>query len=209
LNAFRPPTHEVQMMGLTRSVASPEDQAAADAKNAALAFAALGATLGAALGAAGGLAWGSGRSAVRAGLIGLVVGAAAPAAPSLVVLPLYNAYEQRHQEEASRDLTYPLLIHLGIWSAAGAAGGLALALGLGARGRVAGCVLGGLAGAALGAATYEFLGAAMFPAARTARFVSETWPTRLMARMLVSVLATAGAALGVAEPRVRRGPHAP
>ena len=36
------------------------------------------------------------------------------------------------QEELSRDLTLPLLIHGGIWAACGLAGGVALAIGLGA-----------------------------------------------------------------------------
>ena len=51
-----------------------------------------------------------------------------------MILPAYNAYQQRHPDEASRDLVLPLLVHAGIWSAVGAAGGLALALGLDERG---------------------------------------------------------------------------
>ncbi len=35
---------------------------------------------------------------------------------SLVLLPPYNAYKDRQPDEASRDLIYPLLVHVGIWS---------------------------------------------------------------------------------------------
>ncbi len=122
---------------------------------------------------------------------------------SLALLPAYNAYKQRHPDEAFRDLVLPLLVHAGIWSAAGAAGGLAFGLGLGERSPLLRTVLGGLVGAAVGAMAYELIGASAFPAARTAQFVSETWETRLLARLAVTVLAAVGTVLGLISPRNR------
>jgi hypothetical protein len=155
------------------------------------------------LGLAGGLARRSGRAAAAAGLLGLVLGAAAGAGMSLALLPPYNAYRGQHPDEASHDLVFPLLVHLGVWSAVGAVGGLALGIGLGMRGALPRVVLGGLVGAAVAAAAYVLIGALAFPSASTAQGVSATWETRLLARLAVTVLAAAGAALGVREPRKR------
>ena len=99
-------------------------------------------------------------------------GRGAAGVTSLALLPAYNAYKQRHPDEALQDLTLPLLIHLGVWSAAGAAGGLAFGLGLGARGRLAAPILGGVVGAVVATIGYELIGAMAFPAAKTAQFVS-------------------------------------
>jgi hypothetical protein len=184
---------------MTLSVTDRRGEAAAVAKNAGLAFLILGAALGGGLGAAGGLARGSRRAAVQATWAGLVLGIVATGVMSLALLPAYNTYQRRHPDEAARDLLLPLLVHAGIWSAAGAAGGLALALGLGERGPMARAVLGGFLGAAVGTVAYELAGA-FFPAARTAQFVSATWETRLMARLAVTLLAAAGAAIGVTSP---------
>lgn len=179
---------------------------AAVAKNAGLAFLFLGATIGGALGAAGGMARGSRRAAVRAACAGLVLGLVATGMMSLAVLPSYNAYKFRHPDDAARDLLLPLLVHAGIWSAAGAAGGLALALGLRERRLMARAALGGFLGAVAGTVVYEFVGA-LFPTARTARFVSATWETRLMARLAVTLLAAGGAAIGLlSQPSERTVP---
>ena len=196
---IKPPRHTVNSHGMTLRVTDRREEAAAVAKNAGLAFLLLGAALGGGLGAAGGLARGSRRAAVQATGAGLVLGIVAAGGMSLALLPAYNAYQRRHPDEAARDLLWPLLVHAGIWSAAGAAGGLALALGLGGRGAIPRAMLGGFLGAAVGTVAYELAGA-FFPAARTSQFVSATWETRLMARLAVTLLASGGAAMRVASP---------
>jgi hypothetical protein len=94
-----------------------------------------------------------------------------------------------------------------IWGLAGAVAGLAFAIGLG-QPRLGGrLVLAGFAGAALGAIASESIGAGFFPFAETDEPISETWPTRLMARLLVAV----GAAVGIIAllPEPLAGVHNP
>jgi hypothetical protein len=203
IDLIKPPRHPMESRGIILHVTFPREEARADAKNAGLAFVALGSALGAGLGAAGGLARRSGRAALLAGLFGLVVGAVAAAGTSLALLPAYNTYKAGHPDEALQDLLYPLLIHVGVWSAVGAAAGLAFGLGLGERQRLPVIVQAALVGAALGAVAYELIGALGFPGAGTARFVSTTWGTRLFARLAVTVLTALGAGLAVREPRTR------
>jgi hypothetical protein len=183
------------------NVTDRRGEAAASAMNAGLAYALLGASLGAALGAAGGRIRGDGRATWKAAGVGLAAGAAGAALASAAILPAYNAYKLGHPDEASRDLLYPLVVHAATWATAGAAGGLALALGLGVHDRRAllKVAVGGLAGAAIGAAAFEMVGAFAFPKAETARFVSKTAPTRLLARLLVCVLAAGLAANGAVD----------
>jgi hypothetical protein len=201
---IKPSRHAVNSHGMTLRVTDRRGEAAAVAKNAGLAFLLLGAALGGGLGAAGGLARGSRHAAVQATWAGLVLGIVAAGAMSLALLPAYNAYQRRHPDEVASNLLWPLLVHAGVWSAIGAAGGLALALGLGDRGPIPRAVLGGFLGAAVGTVAYE-VGGAFFPAAKTAQFVSATWPTRLMARLAVTLLASAGAAMGMMSPARARG----
>jgi len=207
IELIKPPRHAVNSKGLTLNVASRWEEAVAVAKNSGLAFLILGAALGTTLGAAGGLARRCRRATVTAAPTGLVMGMVVSGCLSAVILPAYTAYQLRHPDEASRDLVLPLLVHVGIWSGVGAVGGLALGLGLGLglreRGFLIRAVEGGFIGAAIGAAAYELIGAFAFPAARTAQFVSATWETRLLARLAVTVLASAGAAIGVSSPRNR------
>jgi hypothetical protein len=184
---FKPPVHKVNSRGIVVTVTDRREVAAADAKNASLAFALLGAAVGAAMGAAGGFARRSGRAALVAALVGTVLGAGAGAGMSAALLPRYNAYKEREPDEASRDLILPLLVHLGVWCLIGASGGLAFGIGLDASGALPRLVFGGLIGAAVGTAFYELIGAGAFPAAKTAQFVSATWQTRLFARLAVTV----------------------
>ena len=124
----------------------------------------------------------------------MVLGAGA----SLALLPVYFHALDRAQEELSRDLTLPLLIHGGIWAACGLAGGLALAIGLGAgRTRVINAAVGGLMGAVLGAALYELIGATAFPLDKTTSPLATTWIARLLARMLVATLSGLLAAVAI------------
>lgn len=200
---IQPRRHPVNAKGIILQVASPRQEDLAEARNAGLAFAWQGAVLGACFGAAGGLARGDRWAALRASGFGSVAGAVGCAAMSLALLPLYSAYRRGHPDEASRDLSYPLLVHAGIWSVAGAAGGAAFGFGLGRRNAVAQAAIGGLLGATAGAAAYELIGVIAFPNAATTRFVSWTWPTRLLARFAVAILAAAGIARAITPRRHR------
>ena len=94
---------------------------------ATLTFVALGANLGLALSVAGGAARRSVVASVRAGLAGLFLGGVAAGAAALGLLPIYFA----NHEPLDDSLLLPLMTHAGVAAAAGAAGGLALALGMG------------------------------------------------------------------------------
>jgi hypothetical protein len=169
-------------------------------QNAALASGLLGATLGLALGMAGGLARGDLRSATRAALVGLALGAIAGAGMGLSLGPIYY----RNELHIADSLIWPMLLHGGVWGAAGAAGGLAFGLGLGGGARAARALLGGLMGALFGTVLYELVGAVAFPLARTVQPLALTWGPRVLARFSVAFLASVGAALAVDDPRERR-----
>jgi hypothetical protein len=205
LDRIKPPRHAVNSKGLVLNLTNRHEIAIADAKNAGLAFAILGASLGVGLGVAGGLVRRSGRAAMSAALVGLVVGTAGTATISLALLPAYNNYKTQHPDEAARDLILPLLIHAGIWSVVGASGGVAYGVGQGSWRSLPPIVLGGLAGAAIGTMAFELIGAAAFPAAQTTQFVSATWLTRLFARLCVTLLAAGGVALAAGGPRNQAG----
>jgi len=196
INAFRPPYHAQNVMGQTIMKASFKDQSAADVKNATLAFAVLGGVLGAALGTAGGLARKSAWAGIVSSVVGLVLGGVLGAGSSLALLPVYFTALDRAQEELSRDLTLPLLVHGGIWAACGLAGGVAFGIGLGAgRTRVINAALGGLIGAVVGAALYEIIGATAFPTDKTTSPLAMTGKARLLARLLVAILSAMLAAV--------------
>ena len=67
-------------------------------------------------------------------------------------------------------------------------------------------ILGGLVGGLLGAVVYEMIGAFVFPMDKTTQPISETWGTRLIARLAVAIFAAAGAAWGASESRPRPSP---
>ena len=138
-----------------------------------------------------------------------MAGAVASAAMSAALLPLYNAYRHRDPDAASRDLLFPVLVQAAIWSCAGAAGGLAYAIGRGERCLWPRAVSGGLSGAVVAAAVYELIGVMAFPDSGIAQFVSWTWPTRLFARLAFGILAAAGIALAIAPPREDQPAPAP
>src|SRR5205823_9248791 len=91
-------------------------------------------------------------------------------------------------------LGIPLLIHIGLWSPLGAAGGWAFGRGLGQDQIIPKALLGGFVGAVAGSILSDLVGALVFPLAMTARPISATWGSRLMARLLVTGLAAIGAA---------------
>jgi hypothetical protein len=173
---------------------------AADTKNAALGFSILGALLGLALGGAGGFARRSSREALMAGLVGLVLGGALVSAVTLAALPLY--YSVKDLNRSQDDLVLALGTHVGIWSMIGISGGIAFGCGLGGRRQLVYALGGGLAGAMLGTVVFEFLGAVAFPVdAYAAEPISNTPGSRLLARLLVAIGTSCGAAVGAITGR--------
>jgi hypothetical protein len=198
LHVFVPPYEAQHVMGQTIMKASFKDQSAADTKNATLAFTVLGSLLGAALGVAGGIARRSTKAGMGSSAVGLVLGAVLGAGASLALLPFYFRALDKTQEELSRDLTLPLLVHGGIWAACGLAGGVAFALGLGAgRIQLMKAAGGGLIGAAFGAALYELIGATAFPQDMTTSPLATLWIPRFLARLLVATLSGLLAAVAI------------
>jgi hypothetical protein len=201
--AFRPKLVRMDTMLGPMDGATTEEREKADARNAALAFGLLGAGLGLALGVAGGLARRDPRRAAVAGAAGAALGALLAVGAALALQPLY--YQHAHLDPTEQDLVRPLAVHLGIWAAAGLAGGAAFGLGLGGgRVGVGRAALGGLVGAALAAVIYEVAGSLLFPAAETLRPVSLTPQTRFLARALVALLAGLGAAMALTNEPARR-----
>ncbi len=203
---FQPGLVEQEVMGEKNMVAPPHEIAAATRKNAALTFGLMAALLGLASGVAGGLAGRDGRSGVRAGLVGLAAGAIATALAAWLIVPVYEGYAFRVQSNAGDEsLLLPLLVHAGIWAAAGAAGGLAFGLGLGDRRLALFTLIGGLVGAAIGAAIYEILGGILFPMDKTPQPFATSWMPRTLAPLLSCLLAAAGAAFAAQDAlRARR-----
>jgi hypothetical protein len=105
-------------------------------------------------------------------------------------------------DQVDQGLTVPMLVHGGIWAAAGLAGGVAFGLGLrGGWSSIARAAVGGLVGALLAAFLFEVTAAMAFPKAATTRPLSLTPESRLMAKMMASILSAAGIAALVAGLR--------
>jgi hypothetical protein len=85
------------------------------------------------------------------------------------------------------DLILSMCMHGLIWGLLGAAAGLAFATGLRKATLCARTLAAGWLGAVLGTIAFEMIGAMFFSMAETDEPISETWPTRLMARLLVTV----------------------
>jgi hypothetical protein len=184
-----------------RMTAAPaHDVLRTDKLNASLAFAELGACLGLALGLAGGLARGAPRAGIVAGLAGALLGAALALGASVVLQPVY--YGSLQLDQVDQGLVVPMMVHGGIWGAAGLAGGLAFGLGL--RGKwssIAWAAAGGLVGALLAAFLFDVTAAMAFPKAATTRPLSLTSESRLMAKMMATMLSAAGIAALLASGR--------
>ena len=214
---FRPTMVTMDTPAGRMTGASVQELTRTDMNNAALAFAVQGACFGLALGLAGGLARGSPRSGAVAGLGGAVLGGALALGTSAALQPVY--YRNVQLDQIDQGLAVPMLVHGGIWGAAGLAGGLAFGLGLG-RGRssIARAAVGALVGVLLAAFVFEVTAAMAFPKAATTRPLSLTPGSRLMAKMLASLLPAAGIAALLASrtssaqaptpPEPNAAPHA-
>ena len=161
---------------------------------AMVSYGALGATLGLALGLVGGLARRSATTGLMAGILGLVLGGAAGAGVTQGLLPAYFHAWMTSEDHLSSNITMPLLIHGGIWTAAGLAAGLALGLGLGGWGRAVQAAIGGALGAVFGTFLYEFAGPFTFPNASTSDPIASERFARLLAHLSVAVFVALGAA---------------
>jgi hypothetical protein len=184
----------------------PEDmQRWRDARvySAVLTFTALGGFLGLTMGLAGGLARRSAFAGASAATAGLLLGAAAAAALSRVLV----AYFFRTHDPQSNELLLPLLTHGAIWATVGAVAGLVFGLGLGGKGVWRATLAGGLAGAAAATIIYEIVGALAFASAKTDLPVSSSPASRGMAHLLIAILSAAGAAWALRQyPRKKPVP---
>ena len=139
---------------------------------------------------------GSARAALIAAIAGSILGGTAGAIMPRVLLPIYFRMHNPDRD----DLMLAILTQGGNWSVIGAAAGAAFGIGLGGRGRALRALLGGLLGAIAGVLVYEIVGGVAFPLDGTADPLSATWGTRLFARLAVTILASAGAAMGALGP---------
>jgi len=196
------PTQKVGVDTMGQIVIAPTARTAsvAEARNAALTFGVFGACLGGFLGIAGGLARRSASAMVVAGLLGSILGLALGAGVSCALLPFFLKTQPAYPEY---ELIISMIMHGSIWGLTGAAAGLAFAVGLGERRLHARALAAGFVGAVLGAIAFELIGAGFFPLASTGQPISTTWPTRLIARLVVTVTTAAAVVLLLPGP----GPH--
>jgi hypothetical protein len=157
----------------------------------------LGGLFGFFLGTLGGLARRSIKAGLIAGLAGGGVGAGIGAGAAFLALPIYA----RHLQLEGGDMLGSLILHACLWTGIGAAGGLALGLGLGGGLRVLQTAIAGALGALCGVLFFEVLGAIAFPLDETGSPTSATARTRLLARLLVTVMAAGAAALAASQSK--------
>jgi hypothetical protein len=202
---FQPPAWAVNMQQPADldTVVLNREVGRANARNGAAVFGGLGGLLGLALGLAGGLTGRSVRGAVRGGVAGLVLGGAAGALPAFAVMPWYWGH---HGDDKALTPLLPLLFHAALWSALGAAAGLAYALGRDRPNpiRLIEGALGGWIGAVSGAFVYEVLGTLLFAQDRPDETFATTAAARLAAHLCAAVFVALGAALVADSP-----PHKP
>ncbi len=166
---------------------------------ATLTFTTMGGLLGLTMGLAGGLARRSVFASARAAILGRVLGSAAVASCSLILVSMFFKFQDPH----SGDLVLPLFTHAAIWSVVGGVGGLAFGLGLGGRGHWKATLVGGLTGAAAATVVYELVGALVFATSKTDLPLSSSSTTRGMALLLVACLSAVGAVLALRQPAKR------
>jgi hypothetical protein len=157
---------------------------AAEINRVALATGILGAFEGLSLGLAGGLARRSARAAMTAAAGGLVVGACVAVGAPLCILPYYI----NNRNFFGESFLAPLLLHAALYVPIGAAGGLALGLGLASPRRITSLAAGGLIGAALGTLVNDFATVVLFPLSSPSLPLADTPSGRVASRLFVAVL---------------------
>lgn len=197
--AFQPRKELVEVMGMTTMRPTGTTRAAADFKNRLLSLALFGGIFTLMMGLSGGLA---GHSPVR----GLVTGMAAHAVGTLVVAisswALLRVIYRGHLPDLD-DLLTPILVHGGIWSAAGIVGGAAFAVGLGRPRSIPGAIAGACLGAFAASAMVHLLGEAYFNDMRPTDPSASTPVFRFVTVALVSLLMAAGVAFECSRSRPR------
>lgn len=188
---------------------TPATEATAAARNGAISFGVLGLCLGGALGIAGGLARRSPRAATRGGLLGIILGLALGAGLSLGLLPWFLSEQNRYGDDDLIVLFISLVMHAVIWGLLGAAAGLAFAVGFEERPLWRRAPIAGFLGAVVGTVAFELAGGLFFPLAATHQPVSETWPTRLLARLLVTLGTAVAVILVLSKPAPKAVPLQP
>ncbi len=197
---FRPELILQSVIGSAKAMLPTlETDYAATTRNAAVAFAALGACLAGALGVAGGCSRKSVRGALAGGVGGLLLGGLLGAGISLAVIPsllraryLYSEYE----------MIIGFVIHGVPWAVIGGASGAAFSLGRGDGRSLGHSVLAGVFGALIGSIAFDILGGLFFASAEIENPISETRLTRFLARLMVGI----GTALGLMFSLSPRGP---
>lgn len=165
----------------------------AETKNVALAMGLFGGILGLGLGLAGAIARRSARVVMIPAITGFTAGTVAGVVAAFAAMPVF--FRAYNQNPLSTGLAVPMLVHVLLWAPLGSVAGLAFGLGLGDRSLPFRTMWGGLIGAILGAMVYEIVGALALPLALTSQPISLTWGSRLLARLLVSLLVASGAAI--------------
>jgi hypothetical protein len=196
-----PDTVKFDFFGATRAQVT-RDTPRVVARMAALAFGVLGVSLGGCLGIAGGLARRSAAGSVAGGLCGAILGGLFGAVGALGSLPFSMQLRIQHP---NNDLVIGILLHGMTWGLLGAVSGLAFAIGLGQPRLAVRAVVAGLVGAVVGSVAFDLIGGFAFPLAKTDSAISLTWPSRLLARLMVSALTAAVIALLLPAPRAATG----
>jgi hypothetical protein len=169
--------------------------AAIGTRNALVSFGILGGALGLLSGLAGGWIARSVSWASIAAVCGLLLGTAIGLGTAWLIVPVY------YQTLRANNVGVSLMVHGATWGAIGAAAGLAFGIGLGAKARAVRVLFGGAGGALIAMVVYDLAGVILFPMAMTDRPVSTTWESRLLARVLVSLLVAAGSLVIARWPR--------
>jgi hypothetical protein len=200
----------VRTMGNIIAAPTPETISTAEIRNGALTFGAFGMCLGACLGIAGGRTRRSASATVLAGCLGSALGLTAGVGVSLVSLPFFLKIQPDHLEY---EVIISVFMHASVWGSIGAAAGLAFAVGMREPAMFVRALAGGFVGALLGTIAFDLIGGALFPLANTALPISTSWPTRLMARLLVSIATATFLILSLGTPRAhdfaRNAPSTP
>jgi hypothetical protein len=187
-----------ELMGRTKVSPTVATENVAASQNGALAFGVLGVCLGGCLGLAGGLARRSASASIAVGGLGSVLGLATGVCAALALLPFFINSRIRYPDY---ELALSLVMHGLIWGLLGAQAGLAFAVGLGERRLWGRALTAGFAGALLGAVAFDLIGALAFPWAKTDEAISQTWVTRLIARLMVTVGTAGVVILVLPDPR--------
>jgi hypothetical protein len=173
---------------------------------ATLSYGLLGTLLGLALGLVGGAARRSARGAIAGAVAGAILGGIAGAVTARLAVAIFLRNEDT---TVSDQILLPLLTHGAIGSALGAAGGLAMAIGLaGPRRRLLHAAFGGLLGAVVATFFYELIGGLAFPLEQTGQPISSGVGSRLFARLVVAILVAAGVTFALRHGQAAEG-HTP